>query len=131
MLRGVSPRSAIDRANALVHLEELSATNDEARTALIRILRQSPEPALRERAAKITQSVGPEWNLALEQAATDDPSLLVRRAALQSLQQRFLQGAWQPGPDEIERLLVFRQREVSPRVLKQLDQLLGTVPQTE
>lgn len=129
--QGSLSRSAIDRARALVHLDELSSTSSEARTAIIRILRESPEPTLRERTAQVVSFEGLECNRALEAAAMEDPSALVRRAALHSLLQRFARGAWQPGDDKVEQLLMLRQREQSPAVLLKLDEILETVPQAE
>lgn len=129
--QGSLARSAIDRAHALVHLDELSSENSDARTALIRILRESPEPTLRERTAQALGFEGRECNMALEGAATEDASPLVRRAALQRLLQRFAQGAWKPDDDGVERLLMLHQREQSPAVREMLDRIIKTVPQTD
>ncbi|MFT5733355.1 MAG: aminopeptidase N [Planctomycetota bacterium] len=129
--QGALSRSSIDRARALPRLDELSATSEEARAALIKILLESPEPRLRERCTQWMRFIGPACNLALEQAAAEDPSPLVRRAALHSLLQRFAQGAWTPGVDEVERMLVLEQREQSPGVREKLEEIRETVPQSE
>ncbi|QDV07728.1 Peptidase family M1 [Planctomycetes bacterium Poly30] len=129
--QGSLSRSSIDRARALPRLDELSATSEEARAALIRILRMSPEPSLRERTTQWMRFQGPACNLALKQAAAEDLSPLVRRAALHSLLQRFAQGDWIPGADELELFLQMEQRETSPAVLEKLEQIRKTVPQSE
>lgn len=129
--QGNLSRSAIDRAQALPHLDRLASTNEEAREALIRILHQSPEPSLRERATQWLHNEGPAYNFALEQAAADDPSPLVRRAALHALLQRFAQGTFEPDIDSFERFLVLQQRELSPAVLEKLEQIMDTLPNGE
>ena len=124
-------RSSLDRFRALPELERIAQTDERGRQALIQILLQSPEPSVRERCTQSMRFEGPACPLALQRAAAEDASPLVRRAALHSLLQLYAQGRWEPTGDELERFLNLRQNEISPGVLEKLDAILETIPAIE
>jgi hypothetical protein len=124
-------RTSVERARALPELERLADTDERARQALIQTMLQSPEPSLRELGTRSMRFAGPACSVALQRSAADDPSPIVRRAAVHALMQLYAQGSWVPTADEVERLLTLRQREVSPGVLDKLDALFETIPLVE
>lgn len=124
-------RSSVERARALPALERLAGTDDRARKALVQVLLESPEPSMREQCTRSMRFESPACALALQQSAASDASPLVRRAALHALLQLFAMGSWQPGVDEIERLLILRQSESSPAALEKLDALLALLPDSD
>ncbi|MEM9380938.1 MAG: hypothetical protein AAGB93_13380 [Planctomycetota bacterium] len=131
LAQGALGRTSIDRVRAIPELERMAAEDERARQALIQILLQSPEPALRERCTRSMRFEGPACTLALQRAASEDASPLVRRAALHSLIQLYAQGRWEPTGQEVERMLALQQRETSPGVLRKLEELLETIPAPE
>ncbi len=131
LAQGTLGRSSLDRLRALPELERIAETDERGRAALIQILLQSPEPSVRERCTQSMRFEGPASPLALQRAAAEDASPLVRRAALHSLLQLYAQGRWEPTGEELERFLNFRQNEISPGVLEKLDDILETIPALE
>lgn len=121
-------RSSVERMRALQDLTRIAEESDEGRNALIRILLESTEPTLRERYASSLTFASPAAVAALQKTASDDPSPLVRRAAVHALLQEFAAGRWEPGEDDVRLLMTLRQREVSPAALREIDELLRTIP---
>jgi len=116
-------RTAVDRLRAIPELARLAETDQEARRALAGILLQSPEPTLREICAESLTFPGPTAPLALERALTEDPSPWVRRAAAHGLLNAFADGRWTPTPEDLSRLNGLLEREPSPAVAQELDEL--------
>ena len=116
-------RTAVDRLRAIPELARLAETDEDARRALVGILLQSPEPTLREICAESLTFPGPTAPLALERALTEDPSPWVRRAAAHGLINAFADGRWTPTPDDLSRLNALLEREPSPAVARELEEL--------
>ena len=104
------------------------ARSKSARTAILRVLLGSPEPLLRERAARLCDfRDGRAW-VALVDAATQDPAARVRREAAHTLLQHSLRVNFDPNGPEYARLLAHLGEESSPAVRAKLMELLGLEP---
>lgn len=120
-------RTAVDRLRAVPELARLAETDEDARRALAGLLLQSPEPTLREVCAGAITFPGPGGRLALERAVAEDPSPWVRRAAAHGLLNAFADERWTPTPEDVARLRVLINRESSPAVVQELDELITVV----
>ena len=128
LAQGLLSRSSVERMRALPELERIASGSDDGRSALVRVFLESAEPTLRERYASSLTFTGPASVAALQKTASDDPSPLVRRAAVHALLQEFAAGRWEPDEDDVRLLMTLKQREVSPAALREIEELLGSIP---
>jgi hypothetical protein len=109
---------------ALAPLRELAGESDPAAMALMRLVIESPQPLLRQRAARLCDLDSALAQRALVTAATRDASPSVRREAAHTLQQLALRRQFEPGSQDYETLLDHLQVETSPAVREQLERVL-------
>lgn len=100
-----------------------------ARLAILRILRTSPEPLLRERAALYADFRDSRAWVTLVEAAMLDPAVRVRRQAAHTLLQHASREQFEPGGDDYEAFIRRLADEPSPAVRRRIRELLGLEPE--
>ena len=120
---GLADRPAL-QWRALGPVAELAPGDEEARLAILRILSESPQPLLRQRAAEVADFPHPLAVSLLVRAATRDREPRVRRAAVHTLLQHSAREQFEPGGAEYEAFLTRLGVEPSPAVRKEIEELL-------
>ncbi|MEE8468049.1 MAG: M1 family aminopeptidase [Planctomycetota bacterium] len=109
---------------ALGPLREWAEESDPAALALMRLIIDSPQPLLRQRAARLCDFESAPAQRTLMAAAIRDASPIVRREAAHTLLQHALRSQFEPGSQDYQVLLDHLQVETSPAVREQLERLL-------
>ena len=109
---------------ALGELHRRVEGSEAARVGILRLLVESPQPLLRERAALLSDFADPRAVPTLVRAATTDPVPRVRKAAVHALLQQTARDQFEPGGEEYEAFLGQLPVETSPAVRAAIERLL-------
>ena len=110
---------------ALPALRRMADRSNVAAVALMRLLVESPQPLLRQRAARLCDFDDPRARLTLVNAVTRDPQARVRLEAAQTLSRHAAREQSEPGSTEYQAFLSRLQVETSPAVRRELERLIG------
>lgn len=113
---------------ALPALRAAAEDDNEAAVTLMRLVVESPQPLLRQRAARLCDFDDLRARRALSLAAAQDPEARVRREAAHCLLQHAARQQFEPGTEEYEAFLIRMQVEPSPAVRAKLAEILQVQP---
>lgn len=120
---GLDSRPAL-QWRALDELHKRAGRDEAARAAILRTLRTSPQPLLRERAAEYADFQDSRARFALVEAVTGDQAVRVRRQAVHTLLQASSRQQFDPDGELYERFLEYLPQETSPAVRDKVLKLL-------
>jgi len=113
---------------ALPVLRAAAPRSHEALLVLLRVLRESPQPLLRQRAARLADLDDPRAHQVLLEALLLDPAPRVRSEAVHTLLQAQARGKFQPNGEHYAALVRALQIDSSPAVQRELRLLLQLEP---